>query len=468
FATPDTAIGSIAVLPMANLSDDPGQEYFADGMTEQLISEVGRVGALRVISRASVTRYKNSDLSLPEIARDLDVDALLVASAIHAGDQVKISAQLFRARPEELLWSASYDRDFRDVLVLMSELTRAIAEEINLKLTQREKTFLAQARRVDPQAYDAYLKGRSYLNQATSDGVLKAIDTFENAIRTDSTYAPAYAGLSDAYIMCAWTFASMPIEEALARAETAALKAQALDETLAEAHSSLAKVRWNRDWDWQGAEAGFKRAIELNPSCASAYFWYSALLFQQERIGESIAAIERAHALDPLSLRVAVSLGYPYYTARLYDEALTQFRKVRSLDPSFALVRYNLGFTFGAMGMLDSAIVELEKTVSLEPDDPSYQTMLAFYYAKDEQEAEAEQILETLIERRDAKQDVPPTLIAIVYLGQGEIDRAFEWMDTAFAERDPFLTNLRVVAEFDSLHSDPRFTALLKKVGLEK
>ncbi|MCL5005864.1 MAG: tetratricopeptide repeat protein, partial [Acidobacteria bacterium] len=315
------AIHSLAVLPLENLSGDPEQEYFADGMTGELITDLGTISALRVISRQSVMRYKDSKKPLPEIARELNVDAIVEGTVRRSGDRVRITANLLYAPTDRHLWSETYERDLRDVLSLQDEVARSIASQIKIKVTPQEHARLASARPVNPEAHRFYLLGRSYWNKRTAEGFKIAIGHFQRAIEIDPTYASAYAGLADSYILLS-NYGLLPPKEAMPRGTAVAQKALVIDESLAEAHTSLAWACTEYDWNWPVCEREYKRAIELNPNYATAHHWYGDYLSAMGRHREAIAELERAQQFNPLSPIISSCLGYRYYYAREYEEAI--------------------------------------------------------------------------------------------------------------------------------------------------
>jgi TolB-like protein len=328
-------IQSLAVLPLENLSGDPTQEYFADGMTEELTSDLAKIAALRVISRTSAMRYKGSRRSLPEIARDLNVDGVIEGSVERSGNRVRITAQLIYAPTDTHLWANSYQRNLQDVLALQDEVARAIAGEIRITLTQKEQVRLTRTGVVNPQAYEAYLQGRFYWSKRTEEGEKKGLDYFQQAIEKDPGYALVYAGAAESYIVLG-AHGHVPVHEAFAKARAAAQKALEMDDSLAEAHTSLGSVRTFYDWDWPGAQKEFARAIELNPSYATAYHWYSHYLVAVGRSADAVVAIKRALELDPFGPTINIWLANSLYYARRYDLALEQYWKVINTFPDFA------------------------------------------------------------------------------------------------------------------------------------
>jgi serine/threonine protein kinase/TolB-like protein/Flp pilus assembly protein TadD len=458
-------IDSIAVLPLANFSGDPEQEYFADGMTEAVITELGKIGALRVISRTSVMQYKGARTPLPEIARALKVDAVVEGSVLRFGDRVRITAQLIEAATDRHLWSESYERDLRDVLTLQREVARAIANQIQIKLTPQEQARLANAGSVNPEAYDTYLKGRYYQEKRTEEGLKKSIEYFEQAIAKDPNYAPAYSGFADSYSYLG-NHGFFPPNEASPRAKAAAAKALEMDESLAEAHTSLAYVKMNYDWDWVGAGKEYRRAIELNPGYTKAHSLYAWYLAAQGRFGEAIAEMKRALELDPLSLYDNTNLGWHLRMARRYDEAIEQLRMTLDMDPTFAQGRLDLGQVYEQKKMYEQAIVEFRKAITLYGGSAPSTAALGHAYAVAGKRDEAEKVLSEL--KALSKQKYVSSFdVAVIYTGLGEKEQAFAWLEKAYKQRDGWLAGrLKVDPRLDSLRSDLRFADLLRRVGL--
>ena len=456
-------IESLAVLPLENISGDPEQEYFAEGMTDALITDLARIGALRVISRTSVMRYKGTKKPLAEIARELRVDAVVEGSVLRSGDRVRINARLIHAATDRNLWAQSYERDLRDVLAMQSEVAQAVAQEIRVAVTPREASHLANVRAVNPDAYNDYLRGRFHWNRRTRDELMKAIDFFEQAIAKDPGYAPAYAGLADCYVVL-WGSAEVPFETAHPRARVAAKKALEIDETLAEAHTSLASIHLF-SYEWRDAENEFRRAIELNPGYATAHHWYALYLSAVGRHEEAIQRIQRAQELDPLSLIINANVGWCLYLARQYDRTIEQSRKTLELDANFAVARGYLAQAYVEKGMLAEGIAEFQKAIALSGGEVSYRAELANAYAAAGQRSRAQELLAELKEL--SRQKVVSAIdIALIYAGLGDRDQAFAWLQKSFENRDARLNNLNVHPRFDVLRPDPRFAVLLRRMGL--
>ena len=455
-------IESLAVLPLANLSGDPQQDYFAEGMTEALIGDLAKISSLRVISRTSVMRYKGSDKSLPQIAKELKVDAVVEGSVQRVGDRVRITAQLIHAPTDTHLWANSYERDLRDVLTLQSEVAQAIADQIRVKMTAQEQARLAGGRPVNPAAHEAYLKGRYYLEKWSPDGAKKAEEYFRQAVAQDPNYGPAYAGLAETYT---WGVPGLSPEEGAARAKAAALKALASDDTLGEAHASLAIVYLQSDWDFPAAEREFKKAVELNPNYGPAHHWYSHLLLSMGRFDESLTESQRFVELDPLSPAPHLHLGLHYLIARQYDDCIRQELKTLQMDPNYILAHSQLGQAYLFKGMYAEALRELEKARELSGGDKTNTARLAHAYGVAGRKDEARKLLQELLSTPGHGQEIPGG-VAIVYLGLGENEKALEWLLKAYEKQPYWSADLKVDPLFDPLRSDPRFQALLRRLNL--
>ncbi|MGB7623186.1 MAG: protein kinase [Terriglobia bacterium] len=456
-------IQSIAVLPLENLSRDPEQEYFADGMTDELITNLSKIGSLKVISRTSVMQYKGAKKPLREIAQALGVDGVIEGSVFRAGNRVRITAQLIHAATDRHLWAESYERDLSDVMALQGEVSRAIAGEVKAALTPQEQARLANSRPVNPDAHEAYLKGRYYWNLRTEEALKKSIEFFQQAIEKDPGYALAYAGLSGSYgVMATWNV--MAPKEAYPRAKAAALKALEMDETLAEAHASLGAGRDEYDWDWAGAEKEFKRAIELNPSYATAHQWYAEYLSVMGRHEEAIAEAKRAQELDPLSLMINAVGGRIFFYARRYDEAIAQCRRTLELNAGFYQAHLFLGWAYEQQRRYEQAIPEYLKAKALEQGNPTLAAELARGYAAAGKRTEAVNIISHL-EELPKQSYVSPYAIAQVYTALGDSGGAFQWLEKAYQGRDTQLVWLKAEPGFDSLRPDSRFQDFLRRMN---
>jgi serine/threonine protein kinase/Tfp pilus assembly protein PilF len=456
------AIQSLAVLPLVNLSDDPAQEYFADGMTEQLITDLGQISALRVISRTSVMHYRGTHKTVPEIARELHVDAVVEGSVERSGSRVRIMAQLIEAQSDQHLWAKSYERELRDVLAMQDEVAEAIAVEIRVQLTPQESASLTKRRPVDPKTYEAYLRGRYLWNKRTPGDLRRAIDEFEKAIDLDPTYPMAWAGLADGYSLLSDYDEQAPLET-MPLARSAAEKALGLDDALGEPRATLANIEWTYDWNASAAETDFERAIALRPNYASAHQWYGMYLCNRQRFDEGIAELERAHALDPLSLVIEVNGARCRYYARRFDQAVELLEPLGQREPNYWIVHAILGQTYLAMGRLADAIRELERACTLLPESPRNLGVLGDAYGRLGRRADALKLTGQLT-RLSGKRYVPPIYRAMVYLGLGERDRVMEFLEKAYNDRSDWMVLLNTDPEFDSLRSDPRFRDLLHRI----
>ena len=464
---PDSSgIRSIAVLPLENLSHDAEQEYFADGMTEALTTELAQLSALKVISRTSAMQYRGTKKSLPQIAQELGVDAVVEGAVQRSGDKVEITVQLIHAPSDRHLWAKSYERDLRDVLELQREAARAIADEIKAKLTPPEKIRSASVRSVHSEAYEDYLKGRFLLSTFNHGDARKGIAYFQRAIQKDPNYALAYAGLAESYITLGqpWTGALSP-KEVLPQAKAAATKALEIDDSLGEAHLALAHVIELYDWDWQGAEKEYRKALELNPNDAMAHFWYGEYLQSMGRNEEGFAQMRQTMALDPLNAIPAAELGSQFYMARQYDRAISAFQNVFDVEPDNNWAHAGLGWVYGEKKMYREAIAELEKAVNFSNrTDEVSMASLGKVLGDSGRKQEARKVLEEL-EERSKHRYMSPYLIALVQIGLGERDQAIASLEQGYLNRDQWMMYLKVDPQMDDLRSDPRFQHLLRRVG---
>jgi TolB-like protein/DNA-binding winged helix-turn-helix (wHTH) protein/Flp pilus assembly protein TadD len=458
------AIRSLAVLPLENLSGDAAQNYFSDGMTDELITDLAQISALRVISRTSVMVYKGAHKSLPQIARELHVDAVVEGTVLRAGDQVRITAQLIDASTDKHIWSQSYEGELRDTLALQDRVARAIAEQIQINLTPREQAALKSVRVVNPQAYESYLKGRYFWSKRTADGLKVALAYFNQAIEEDPNYAQAYSGLADTYALLGdWQYAVMTPREAYPKAKAAALKAVKLDNALGEAHNSLAFVLEGFDWDLDSGGREFRRAIELNPGYATAHHWYAWHLALLGRYDEAIAEMKKAESVDPLSLIINADLAELLVLAHSYDEAIAQSRKTIEMDPNFAMAHNQLAQAYLQKHMFDQAIAELQKAVQLSGGSPTCIANLARAYALSGKRGEAMKLLKDLKSSSTAMNS-HASEVAAIYASLGDKDEAMNWLEKGYAER--FNPGVLIRPGFDPLRTDPRFQDLVHRVGL--
>jgi TolB-like protein/DNA-binding winged helix-turn-helix (wHTH) protein/Tfp pilus assembly protein PilF len=454
-------IRSLAVLPFENLTGDQGQDYFADGMTDALTTDLAQIRALRVISRTSAMQYKGARKPLPRIAQELDVDVVVEGSVTRSGGRVRVNAQLIHAATDRHLWARSYERELRDVLALQGEVAGAIAQAIRVEVRPEERSRLAGVRVVDPDAYDAYLKGRFFWSKQSRDGLLKAVEYFQQAIEKDPTYAPAHSGLSDTYRQFDQQGLAPP-RECMPKAEAAARKALDLDEVLAEAHASLAGVLYRYRWDWEGAEKEFRVSLELDPNSAEGHRAYATYLATVRRHEESLAEVRRARELSPLSPSINTQLGRALARVGRYDEAIDQFRRVMEIDPGFSGAYVSLGQVYLRNGDLPQAIAAFEKAAALSSPRP--QRWLGYVYGVTGRRPEALKILAAL-ERLSRQQYVPPLSFAIVHLGLGDKQSAMTLLEEAYPVRALEVPDLSGEV-FDLLRDEPRFRALLRRMGL--
>ncbi len=464
-ATTQPAIKSLAVLPLKNLSGDPGQEYVADGMTEELIGRLCNIHGLRVISRTSAMRFKDTHQSVPEIARALHVDAVLEGSVTREGNMVRVHAQLIRGATDEHIWAQEYEREYRGLLALQEEVAQTIAQQIKATMTPQQKPGLANAHAVAPEVIDDYLKGRYYSNQRTETALKKSIGYYQQAIARDPDYALPYCGLADTYALLGYR-GHVLSKDALSQAKTAALKAIQLDDNLAEAHASLAFIAETLEWDWPTAEREYKRALELNPGYARAHHWYAGYLMYMGRFDEGIAEERRAAELDPLSLPINNAVAGRLLLAGRYDEALAQLRDTLDMDPHFAPAHNRLGWAYLGKGQHEEAIREFRNAVELSGSgDPDFLLDLGFAYAVLGNRREATKILATL-KLQHQHGLVPSGSLGVLYGALGERNQAFGWLDKAYAEHDPELTYIKVGPRYAPLRNDARFKELVHRIGL--
>ena len=463
---PSPVIRSLAVLPLESLSSDASQDYFADGMTDELIADLGQISALRVISRTSVMGYKHARKPLPQIARELNVDAVVEGTVLRSGDQVRITAQLIDASSDKHLWSQSYEGELRDTLALQSKVARAIADQIRIELNPQEQAALKSVKVVNPEAYESYLKGRFFWNKRTAEGLKVALAYFNQAIEEDPKYAQAYSGLADTYALLGdWQYAVMTPKEALPKAKAAAIKALELDSALGEAHNSLAFCLDAFDWDLDSAGKEFRRAIELNPGYATAHHWYAWHLSLLGRYDEAIVEMRKAENLDPLSLIINADLAELLVIAHSYDESILQSRKTIEMDPNFALAHNQLAQAYLQKHMPEEAVPELQKAVQLSGGSPTCVGSLARAYAASGKRGEAVKLLKDL-KKRSSPSYSDASEIAAIYASLGDSDQAMDWLERAYEER--FNPAVLLRPGYDPLRSDPRFQDLLRRVGLPR
>jgi TolB-like protein/DNA-binding winged helix-turn-helix (wHTH) protein/tetratricopeptide (TPR) repeat protein len=458
------AISSLAVLPFENLSHDPEEDYFADGLTDALISEIARIGRLRVISRTSVMRYKNTRKPLSTIAEELQVDGIIEGSVFRSGQRVRITAALVAAGEERRLWGETYERDERDMVTLIRAMARTLAMEIPIELTPAERSRLSTNASVDPALYELYLKGRYYWNKRTAEGFRKGIECFERVIALDPYYAPAYVGLADSYNMLG-DYDLLPPKLAFPKARAAALQALAIDQSSADAHASLAFSAMRYDWDWPEVEREYGQSIALDPNASNAYHWRALFLAMRGRFEEAKEGMKKAHALDPLALIVTTNLAWVHYFAREYDAAIAVCAEALELDSTFASAYVKQGWAFEQKKMYKEACAAFRTARNAEVNDPTLRLFLARSYALEGARSEALALIQQVTEESHGSY-VSGYHVASAYAGLGDRARALEWLQTAYAERSGWLTWLNVDPKFDALRREPQFVALLDSLGL--
>ena len=457
-------ISSIAVLPLENLSNDQEQEYFVEGMTDEIITDLAKLPGIRVISRTSAIQYKGTHKTLPEIARELNVDGVVEGSVLRDGNRVRIRTQLVYAPTDRHVWAQAYERDLKDVLTLQADLAQDIAREIQLKLTSQERVNLVATHPVDPEAHELYLKGRFFWNKRDQQGFARAIEYFQQAIERDPTYALAYSGLADAYVLLGWN-SYLPPREAFPKAKMAAMRALRLDPNLGEAHAGLAAVLWLHDWQWEQAEAEFTHSLTLNPSYPTANHWYAEYLMTMGYHQEAIARMKNSQELDPLSLIISVAIAWAFYMARQYDDAIGQLQRTVQLEPAYPVTYWILGQLLRKMGRYEPAITEGEKGVKLSGGSPLMRAALAQSFAMAGRREQAIQIRDDLTKLKKQKY-VSPYFLAGIHAGLGEDELAMEYLEKGHQERSHWLLYLHIDPGLDSLRRNPRFQDLLQRIGL--
>jgi TolB-like protein/DNA-binding winged helix-turn-helix (wHTH) protein/Flp pilus assembly protein TadD len=451
------SMSSVAVLPFLNLSGDPAQEYLADGMTDELIMELSKIGALKVISRTSAMRYKNAKKTLPEIARELHVDGVVEGSVLRSGTHLRIATELIYAANDAHVWEGSYDRDLGDILGLQRELARQVAREIKATVSPSEELQLANRTVVNPQAHDLILRGRFFWNQRTREALNKALEYFQQASETAPDDPLAYAGLADTYVELVG-FGDLKAAEGFPKAKAAALQAIALDDSLAEPHTALGYAL-AVDWNWVAAQKEFQRALELNPGYVTGIYQYAFFLSAMGKQDEAIPLARRAVELDPLSQIVLYRAGRVEFQARHYDEARLLFGRILELNPTDPLGLYGLGLVFDAQGKYDSAISALERQKMQQGFD-----VAAVYAAAGKPEEARRRMADAIHRLQEEKSYVRPGWVAEVYIALGDKEEAMRWLEQGYKERDLWLAILKVWPRFDPLRSDTRFQDLVRRM----
>jgi TolB-like protein/Tfp pilus assembly protein PilF len=457
-------ISSVAVLPFVNMTGDTETEYLSDGITESLINSLSQLPELRIMSRASVFRYKGASVDPQVVGRELGVEAVLTGRVMQRADTLTISVELVSVSDNTHIWGKQYQRKLTEIFALQDEMAKDLSQSLRLRLSGEEERRLVKRYTDNVEAYQLYLKGRYYWNKRTPDGFKKGLELFQQAIDTDPSYALAFAGLADSYAMLG-DYSVLAPREAFPRAEAAAATALKLDDNLAEGHTSLAFVKMAYEWDWASADREFRRALELNPNYATAHQWYASYLAMMGRFDDSIREIKRAQELDPLSRIINANLGLHYYYARKYDESIEQLKKTISLDEAFFVPHQYLGRTYIQKGMMKEAMAELERARELSDNAPEVVASLGHAYAIAGRTSDAQKALSDLDEIAKERY-VLPYFRAAVYTGLGDKDQAFMWLGRAFEERHPGLALINIDPRFDSLRSDPRFADLLRRLNL--
>ena len=461
-------IRSLAVLPLENLSGDASQEYFVDGMTEELVTELGKISALRVISRTSVMRYKRTKEPLPQIAHELGVDALVEGTVLRTQDRVRVTANLVQASPEKHLWAQEYERELPDILALQGDVAGEIAHQIRVTLTPAERSQIANERPANAAAYEAYLKGRFHWNKRTEPELRVGISYFNQAIEADPRYALAYVGLADSYNILGDTeFTAVTQEEARAKAMRCVRKALEIDEALGEAHTSLAFLKWLYEWDRKGAEEEYKRAIAFSPNYANAHHWYAEMLATERRFDESIAESYKAEELDPLAPMITASFADRLLLAGRTDEALLEAKSALELDSSMPSAHVTMANVFRWQRKFEEAIAESKKAVQLSDNNPNLLADLGYMYAVAGDEVHAQVILKNL-QKMSSRQYVSPYEFSVIYAGLGEKDKALKALNQALKERSQFMNYLNSETRFDNLRTESEFARLLRAAGFSE
>jgi serine/threonine-protein kinase len=456
---------TIAVLPFRNMSDSKEDQYFADGITEDIITQLSKIADLKVISRTSIMQYKGTSKNILEIGKELNVGTVLEGSVRRAGNQVRIVAQLIDAQNEGHIWAETYDKELIRIFEIQSDVAQKIATALKAKLLPVEKERIEKKQTESMEAYQFYLKGMYHWNKRTAEELKKAIEYFNLAIKKDPNYALAYAGLASTYILLP-EYALLPAKECLTKAETSAKRALEIDKNLAEAHAVLG-LKKTIEWDWEGAESEYKKAIELNPNYSTTHLWYYNHLSSLCRFDEALSEIKRAQELDPLSLVINMNIGEVLYRMRQFDKAIDQFKKTIDLDPNYPFVLHELGWAYTMQGRLDEALEVYQKARTLLKDSPLGLSDLGYTYALAGRKDDAQKVLKDLFAFSKQGYSLSGD-IAFVYYGLGNKEKTFEWLEKAYRERNVYLVYMKGEPRLDNLRSDTRFTAILKKMGMEK
>ena len=458
---------SLAVLPLDNSCADPNAEYLSDGITESIINNLSQLRGLRVMARSTVFRFKGRGFGPQEVGRALGARAVLTGRVLQLGDRLVIRAELVDTADGTQIWGEQYDGHVSDVLAVQEEIAKRISEKLQLRLTSEERGQLAGRHTEITEAYHAYLRGRYFWNKRTENGLKKGIEHFRQAIEIDPCYAQAYAGLADSYVVLgSFGVGALAPAEAFPRAKEAAVRALEIDGTLAEARAALAYALANYNWDWAGAQREFLRAIELKPACTTAHHWYGLIyLTAMGCLDEAFAEVRRAHELEPLSLNINTDFGFLPYLMRQYDRAIDEYRKALELDQNFIYTHWKLGLAYEQKEMYEEAIKEFYKAIALSGGSAQALVLLGHTYAVSGRRGEALKVLDELGEL-SKRRYVSSYRVAAIHLGLEDKERAFEWLERAYEERDSWLAWLKVDPVLDDLRSDPRFADLVRRVGL--
>ncbi|HEX6848929.1 MAG TPA: tetratricopeptide repeat protein [Chitinophagaceae bacterium] len=464
-AEPASNDQSIAVLPFVDMSPAKDQEYFSDGMSEELLNLLAKIQGLKVISRTSSFSFKGKNLDVRKIGENLGVDNILEGSIRKSGNTIRITAQLIEVSKGTHLWSETYDREMKDVFALQDEISKMIVDILKIKLSGKQPNQLAKSFTKNPEAYEDYLKGRYHWNTRTDEGIKKAIGYFEDAIKKDSNYAAAYSGLADTYVTL-YDYELMPFDESTSKAKDAAQRALKINPNLAEAHNSLAHIDLH-EWNWETAEQGFRKAITLDPGYILAHHWYALCLTAIGKTNEAVTQMEKARELDPLSTRINADLGMAYLSAGRYDEAISQEIKTLELNPRSAGARWIRGMSYQQKKMFNEAIKDYQSALELSPNNPNFLAALGHVYASSGNNVEAHKVLDTLFAVHK-QQPVSPFFFALVYTGLKDKEKALKWLERSYEEKSGSVRYLKMEPRLQSLRNEPRYIALMKKIGLEK
>ena len=459
---PSTAIGSLAVLPFKSWATESEDKYLGLGITDALITRLSNLNQVIVRPTTAVRKYDETEQDPVSAGRELKVDSVLAGNIQQSAERVRVTVQLIRISDGKPLWGEAFDEPLNGLFALEDSISRRVVEALTLKLTSQERARLAKHYTENAQAYQFYLKGRYYSSNWTLEGFRKAVGYFNDAIALDPTYALAYAGLADTYYRNSTVH--IPLKEAVPKARAAAMQALRLDDTLAEAHTSLAVIKFRYDWDWAGAESEFKRAIALNQNYSTAHQWYGEYLTALGRTDEAVAEGGRAEQIDPITPEVGWDLGLALFFGRRYDEAVEQFKKTVDLNPNFWLSHSFLAWSYGEKGEFDQAFAEYQKALALDDNDDT-RSHLASIYVKAGKRNEAQKILNEMIQR-SKREEISPFYVAAVYLALGDKEHGMEWLEKAYEERAELLVFLKVAPNFDTAHSDPRFIQIMRGIGL--